>query len=163
MEKIKVYDVDAFMKEDINMSAFHYAKAAIFKGPNGVIFAEHEAIHQVENLITDSIMLDLTPISQPGKRYIMPTHQAAVPLKEIEEKAPCKEMTMEEFFDRKDYNWRCRQNFSTLLASMREIGLEPKEYLMEKTPLDKQINNAAAEKNAGVEIDKVSPVKAQER
>ena len=132
MKKLKVYDVDAFCRDSVEMMPFHYGQAAIIEGTKGVILAEHEAVHQIENLLTDSVVLPVAPIPQNGGFPIFATHEWVVQLSDIAEKAPCKEMTMEEFFDKRDYNSRCQRNFMGLMASMREIGLEPKEYMQDK-------------------------------
>lgn len=165
MKTLKVYDVDEFFRKEAKMSAFHYGSAAIIKGPNGVILAEHEAVHQVENLITDSVVIPLAAIPSKGGMAIMATHEATVRLCDIEEKAPYQEMTMEEFFDKRNYNPRCQTNFRILLESMREIGLDPKEYLQEqakaKSTLSSQLKEAEKEKS--VSQTNNAPVKEQGR
>lgn len=145
MEKILVYDIDAFIKNETKQKyeAFRYEKAAIFLGSRGVVFAEHEAVHFRENCMTDSVVLPICPVAEEGHMYIMPTHELTVSLDEIVAKAPHEEMAFEEFFDRKDYNPRCQDNYATMMGSLRKIGFDVKPYLPEPVGIDEQIDKAA--------------------
>lgn len=142
VKKIKVYDMDALFKE-ADMAPFRYNKVAIFEGPRGVIVAEHEAVHMRENLVTDSIVLPATKIPEPGHFAILPTHEATLQICELME-APYTEMTIEEFFDRRNYNPRCQSNYANLMGHLREIGFDLHGYFpTQQTTLDDKIKSAA--------------------
>ena len=144
MEKIKVYDIDAFVAQEYpEYETFRYSKAAIFVGSRGVVFAEEEAVHQKENTISDSVVVPLAKRTDEKHIALFPTADLKVSLDELIEKAPFKEMSMEEFFTRRDYNWRCQENYATLMKSLRDIGydLGEKEPVV-KPPLDNVIQTA---------------------
>lgn len=144
MNKIKVYDINAFIGQYYpEYEAFRYKKAAIFEGPRGVVFAEEEAVHQRENKITDSVVVPLCHKREEKDGHItmaiMASAEMTVSLDEIVAKAPYEEKTMEEFFARRDYNSRCQDNYATLMNSLRDIGFELKGYFEEKTPHTEQL------------------------
>lgn len=142
VKKIKVYDMDALFKE-ADMVPFRFNKLAIFEGKRGVIVAEHEAVHMVENLVTDSVILHANKTPEPGHIPLFPTHQATLQITELME-APYTEMTIEEFFDRRNYNPRCQDNYATLMGHLREIGFDLHGYFpTQQTTLDDKINSAA--------------------
>lgn len=141
VKKIKVYDMDALFKE-ADMLPFRYNKVAIFEGPKGVIVAEHEAVHMMENLVTDSIVLPATKIPEPGRIPLFPTHEATLQISELMT-APYTEMTIEEFFDRRSYNPRCQDNYASLMGHLREIGFDLHGYFpTRQTTLDDKIKSA---------------------
>lgn len=134
MKKIKVYDIDAFVaQEHPEYEAFRYKKAAIFEGPRGVVFAEEEAVHQKENTLTDSVVVPLAKRTDENHVAIFATADMTVSLDELIEKAPYEEMSMEEFFARRDYNPRCQNNYATLMDSLRKIGFDLNGYFSRDT------------------------------
>lgn len=145
MMKIKVYNIDEFVKSHYpGYAAFRYEKAAIFEGKNGVVFAEHEAVHKKENLLTDSVVIPLCKRPSAGHIAILATAELTVSLDEIVAGAPFEEMTIEKFFDRRDYNPRCQNNYATLMKSLRDIGFDLHGYFEDKTPIEEQIKGAKA-------------------
>lgn len=148
MNKIKVYDVNAFIeKEYPQYNAFRYEKAAIFEGSRGFVFAEEEAVHQKENLITDSIVIPLCKKPTPGHIAFMASADLTVSFDEIINEAPYQEMDIEDFFKRRNYNPRCQENFATLMKSLRDIGFDLHGYFRDevvetKNGLKQQISEA---------------------
>lgn len=146
MVKIKVYDVNEFVKKNYpEYEAFRYEKAAIFEGANGVVFAEREAVHKRENLLTDSVQIPLCKKASEGHIAIMASAELTVSLAELVAGAPCEEMNMEDFFTRRNYNPRCQENYAILLNSLRSIGLDPRSFLdnsHEQVSVDAAIDKA---------------------
>lgn len=142
MKKIRVYDMDALIqKEHPEYEAFRYKKVAIFEGPRGVILAEHEAAHQRENLITDSVVIPLNKVPPKGHIALMASADLRISLDEIVSKAPYFECSIEEFFDRRNYNPRCQSNYSLLMSNLRNIGFDLHGYF-EEPSIEEQIANA---------------------
>lgn len=133
MSKIKVYDADALIRREADMSCHTFKKIAVFQGPHGVVVAEQEAVHDKLNTVDDSFRFSLTKIPSPGKMYVVPTAYAEIPVSFILKNAPCEEMEFYDFFSRRNYNPRCESNFRHLCAQLREIGIDiPKEPLSQK-------------------------------
>ena len=148
MKKIKVYDIDALIGELYpDYKAFRYEKATIFEGPQGIVFAEQEAVHVRENLITDSVKIPLCQRPPEGYISLAPTADLTITLDEIVAGAPHEEMTIEEFFVRRDYNPRCQQNYATLMSSLRSIGFDLHGYFADSPSIDDQIQAAAGERD----------------
>lgn len=146
MKKIKVYDIDAFVaQEHPEYEPFRYKKAAIFEGSHGVVFAEEEAVHQKENALADSVVVPLAKRTDEKHIALIASAEMTVSLDEIVKKAPYEEMSMEEFFTRRNYNWRCQDNYATLMDSLRDIGFDLDGYF-DKPSIVEQINEAK-EKN----------------
>lgn len=144
MKKIKVYDIDAFVAQEYpEYEPFRYKKAAIFEGPRGVVFAEEEAVHQKENALTDSVVVPLAKRTDENHIAIIAIADMTVSLDELVSKAPYEEMSMEEFFARRDYNWRCQDNYALLMDSLRKIGFDLDGYFEKKPSVDEQVLVAA--------------------
>lgn len=149
-KKIKVYDLDAFFKSEFEVEAFRYKQIAIFEGKRGVVLAEHEAVHKKEFALTDTVEMPVNPIPEPGKMWMAATMVVQARIEELMQ-APCTEMTMEEFFDRRDYNPRCQSNYRGLMNSLQEIEFDLHGYFsVEKPSLSDQIRTAAAKKDTSV-------------
>lgn len=147
MNKIKVYDIDGFVGSNFpEYKAFRYEKAAIFVGESGLVFAEHEAVHQKKNLLTDSVVIPLYKRPSPGHIAIIATAELKVSLDEIVASAPYEEKTIEEFFDRRSYNPRCEQNYATLMKSLRDIGFDLHGCFDIKSSVEEQIKSAEGKK-----------------
>lgn len=129
MKKIKIYDVNALLLKEDNLEAFRYKKVAIFEGTYGIIVAEKEAVHQVENMITDSISIEANTPADEKHIAIMPNRRCFIIIKNILEKAAFEEMEMSQFFSGSMYNSRCRQNWAKLMESLNEIEFDLKEYI----------------------------------
>ena len=143
MKKIKIYDIDAFLKSNNpEYKPFRYEKAAIFEGQYGFVFAEEEAVHQRVTKISDEVRIPLCKRPSPGHISIMSCGELIVSLDEIVAGAPCDEKTLEEFFHRRNYNPRCQNNYATLMASLRNIGFDLHGYFEDKPSIEEQIREA---------------------
>ena len=133
MSKITIYDADAYMRRDHNMACHTFGQVAVFQGPLGVVVAEREAVHDVLASVDDDFTFSLTKIPPAGSIYLLPTHQADIPVSYLMEKAPRKAVDFYDFFSRRNYNPRCENNFRSLCKDLQEIGFEiPKESLLSK-------------------------------
>jgi len=133
MDKIKIYDVDAFVREKANMACHTFGQVAIFEGPKGVVVAEKEAVHDKLQTLDDTFQFSLTKIPRKGSIYLVPSAYADIKVRDIMENAPSKEMGFYDFFSRRNYNPRCQNNFRYMCSHLREIGFEiPKEPLSAK-------------------------------
>ena len=138
---IRIYDLDALFRKELDLEAFRYRKVAVFEGPYGVIVAEEEAVHKRVNVPTDTVRIDANKPSPPGTMAIMPTIYVTLSVDEIKQ-APYTDMPMSEFFSRRDYNPRCSSNWRTLLSSIVDIGFDLNGYLPNKQPLKDTIQRA---------------------
>lgn len=154
MGNIKIYDADAFIRNELEMCCHRFEKVAILEGSHGVVIAEHEAVHDVLNTLEDTFRFDLTKIPPPGTLYVMPSAYIDVPVSMIKENAPQEEMDFYDFFSRRNYNPRCESNFRHLCKHLQDIGYEiPKESLKAKV----QSANAVASEKGG--NPKSSPIR----
>lgn len=144
LKKIKVYDLNTYFQKELEVESFRYEKVAIFEGPKGVVVAEHEAVHMLENALSDTIVLPVNPISEPGRIWLVPTMELRTKIEELQD-APFTEMTMDEFFDRRNYNPRCQSNYRTLMNHLRDIGFDLHGYFAPERPtLNDQIHAASS-------------------
>ena len=145
LKKIKVYDLNAYFQKELEVESFRYEKVAIFEGPNGVVVAEREAVHMRENALSDTIELPVNPIHEPGKMWLVPTMVLRTTIEELLD-APYKEMTMDEFFARRNYNSRCQSNYRILMNNLRDIGFDLHGYFEPEHPsLNDQIHAASSD------------------
>lgn len=143
MNKIKVFDIDALVAQEYpEYEPFRYKKAAIFEGPRGVVFSEEEAVHQKENALTDAVVVPLAKRTDKNHIAIFATAKMTVSLDEIVAKAPFEEMSMDEFFSRRNYNPRCQDNYETLMKSLRNIGFDLYGFFEDKPSIETQMKEA---------------------
>lgn len=152
-KKLRIYDLDAFLRQECNKQAFRYHKVAIFEGKYGVVVAEEEAVHQKEAGLQSTIEIPANDIARPGHTWIMPSHLVTLEISDVKE-APYTEMTMEEFFHRRNYNPRCQTNWRVLLSSLDSIGFDFHDYLPSKLDLDKTIQSAEGKREVMPTDDK---------
>lgn len=154
MSKIKIYDADAYIRDSVAMTCHSFGQVAIFEGPRGVVVAERDAVLDRFQSVEDPFSFMLTKIPEPGKMYIMPTHRADIPVKDIMDKAPSQEMEFYDFFSRRNYNLRCENNFRFLCDNLRDIGIEiPKEPLsMKVQQAAGRVMNAHPDQSKGISI-----------
>ena len=103
--KMRVYDLDAYLRKECGLEAFRYQKVAVFEGTRGVVVAEQEAVHKRVNVLSDTVQIEANKPAAPGTIWIMPSYLVTIPVQEIKD-APFEEMTMSAFFHRRDYNPR---------------------------------------------------------
>jgi len=132
MKKLKIYDVNELLLKENNIEAFRYKKVAIFESIFGIVVADEEAVHLRENLITDSIAIEANTPAGENHVAIMPDRMCFIVIKGILERASCEEMTIEEFFKNRIYNFRYRRNWSVLMNSLKEIEFDLSGYFKEE-------------------------------
>ena len=150
---MKIYDIDALLRQECDKQAFRYHKVAVFEGRHGVVVAEEEAVHQKEAGLQSTIEIPANDIARPGRTWLMPSYLVTITISDIKE-APFTEMTMEEFFRRRNYNPRCQTNWRVLMSSLDSIGFDYREYLSVKPDLDKTIQSAEDKKEVAPADDK---------
>lgn len=136
MEKVKVYNLNEYIIKECGKQTFRNDKIMIVVGDNGVVIRDYEGCGWDENLVTDSITVqlnDYTP-KENGKYsiYIMPQYETHIPIQEIIENAECEEMYLKEFMHKWNYNSRCSANFRETLDSIKHAGIDFKIYLDEE-------------------------------
>lgn len=150
-KKLKIYDLDALLRQECNKQAFRYQKVAIFEGAHGVVVAEEEAVHKKENSLSSKIEIPANNPARPGRTWLMPSHMVTLSITDIKT-APYTEMTMEQFFNRRSYNPRCSANWRLLLSSLDAIGFDLTDYLPGRKPLDLTIQCAQSQKSSSSEV-----------
>lgn len=135
MKKIKVYNLKKSIEEnDFNgkqLTTFSfYDKLAIIEGSKGVLIFDDEGVGYLKESVTDEFEIGLNDIPEQKSNTIFatPQYNLNISSKEIIEKAEHEEIELTQFIKRYNYNSRMRDNFSTLLKSINEIGLKSKDY-----------------------------------
>ena len=144
-KKLKIYDLNALLKDECNLEPMRYQKVAVFEGKTGILVAEEEAVYQAVCQLSDSICIGANKPARPGKAWVLPAFEVTLPIA-IVKTAPYTEMTMESFFTRRDYNPRCQENWKTLLSALSDIGFDLDGYLPEKGALHEKIADAKTRK-----------------
>lgn len=120
---IDVYDIEAFVdaETDGQFEAFDFrGGAAILIKPDGSgCMVDFEAVGYDFKSIDDSIELGICKHPEKHEGYttisIIPTHCIDCTYRDIMDNAPVQEMTVGEFFTKKNYNSRCASNFKGIL------------------------------------------------
>lgn len=140
-KKLKIYDLNALLKDECNLEPMRYKKVAVFEGKTGILVAEEEGVYQAVCQLSDSICIGANKPAQPGKAWVLPAFEVSLPIV-IVKTAPSEEMSMESFFSRRNYNPRCQENWKNLLSELSRIGFDLNGYLPEKAPLGEKIMEA---------------------
>ena len=120
---IDVYDVDAFVaaETDGQFESHDFSGgAAILIRPNGSgCMLDFEAVGYEFRSIDDTTEIGIHKISEPDENgrftiSIIATHMIKCTYREIIEGAPVKQMTVNEFFTKRNYNSRCQSNFAEI-------------------------------------------------
>lgn len=127
---IDVYNIKDYIQNlsDGEYTTHYVDKAAILTNNSGQgAFVDYEAIGDKFNSLDDKITIGVVPnkeeTDEEGHRtfYIMATHNANVPVKDILEKAPKETMKARDFFTKYNYNDRCERNFRELCKYLGSI------------------------------------------
>ena len=124
---IKLYDADAYIRDVTNgeFKAFHKEQEfAIIPGDKKVLKVFFDASHIVFDSLDENTCLEVlyTDAEEENCKYshdVRPT-----PLREIMEKAPCKEIKSCDFFHKRHATPHDQRKFLELLKALREIGVE---------------------------------------
>lgn len=128
MPKVKVFNLKEMVETKWD-GAFtsHVKEIAIIDGLEGSIVSDDEAVHQVFKTDADKFHLDVYP--NDGKMHMFPVNSVELPLSFIKVTAPCRDIELTEFV--RHFGRRIEGNYATLLKSIKEIGLNPKNYKRE--------------------------------
>ena len=100
---------------------------AIIESDKGIIVSDNEAVHYLYDNAEEGHEVNLYDRKE-GSISIFPSSSTLVPVKELK-KCECRESTLTDFVRR--FGSRIEGNYSTLLDSIREIGLNPEDYKRE--------------------------------
>lgn len=126
---IAVYDIDDFVKKECGEEYQTYdfiGGAAIFTQKEGSgmgAIVDNEAIGLKLGSVDEEFELGINKDIPEGRIPIMPQYNIKVTLKEILEKGKAKPTDFETFFDRRNYNSRCQENFEELMDYLSNIGV----------------------------------------
>lgn len=120
---INVYDVDAFVSAETDgefeSHDFSGGAAIIVRADGEGCMLDYEAVGTAFNAITDTVKIGIHKIPEQHEGYrtisIIATHYIKCTYKEIIDEAPVKQMTVGEFFTKKNYNSRCQDNFANIV------------------------------------------------
>ena len=120
---INVYDLDAFISAETDgefeSHDFGSGAAIIVKSDGEGCMVDYEAVGTAFNAITDTVKIGIHKMPEQHEGYttisMIATHYVKCTYKEIIDGAPVKQMTVAEFFTKKNYNSRCQDNFRGIL------------------------------------------------
>lgn len=121
---IDVYDLDAFIEAETDgqyeSHDFGGGAAIIIRRDGSGCMLDYEAVGFAFNSIDDEVEIGIHKISTPDENgnftiSIIATHMVRCTYREIIEGAPVKQMTVDEFFKKRNYNDRCQRNFANIL------------------------------------------------
>ena len=135
---ISVYDIDAYIKKECGdqYQTFDYpGGAAIFterEGSGKCIIVDHEAVGITLDSENDEFNLGLNNIpeqevDEEGNIHrnipIFPEYTIKTTIKEILTNGKATPTDFATFFDRRNYNSRCQENFDELMSSLSSLGI----------------------------------------
>lgn len=120
---IDVYDLDAWIASETDgqfESHDYHGGAAILIRPDGSgCMLDFEAVGYEFRSIDDTTEIGIHKISKPDENgnfsiSIIATHMIKCTYREIMDNAPVTQMTVDEFFSKRNYNSRCQSNFAEI-------------------------------------------------
>ena len=120
---IDVYDLDAFIASETDgqfeSHDFSGGAAILLRRDGSGCMLDYEAVGYEFRSIDDEVEIGIHKISTPDENgyftiSVIATHMVRCTYREIIEKAPVKQMTVDEFFKKRNYNSRCQSNFSEI-------------------------------------------------
>lgn len=120
---IDVYDLDAFIASETDgqfeSHDFGQGAAIIVRSDGSGCMLDYEAVGYAFNSIDDEVEIGIHKISTPDENgnftiSVIATHMVRCTYREIIEKAPVTQMTVDEFFTKRNYNSRCSRNFANI-------------------------------------------------
>ena len=121
---INVYDVDAFIGAETDgefeSHDFGGGAAIIVRRDGSGCMVDYEAVGTEFLDVNDSVKIGIHKVSnwdENGRKTIsiIATHYVKCTYREIMENAPVKQMTVDQFFTKRNYNSRCASNFAGIL------------------------------------------------
>lgn len=141
MKKVKVIDLDGFLNEQMGEQLaarglkVRAGDVVILSGGEKCIVSDNEAIHEIFELKDDSKykvdLFEQDKVLENGSTAIgiVPVASVGMPigvLLELVSPELVKERSLTEFVQR--FGSRIESNYRLLLKSIKEIGLDPKDY-----------------------------------
>lgn len=126
---VAIYDIDDFVKKECGEEYQTYdfkGGAAIFTQKEGSgmgAIVDNEAIGLKLGSVDEEFELGINKDIPEGRIPLMPQYNIKVTLKEILEKGKANPSDFETFFDRRNYNTRCQENFDELMNYLNDIGV----------------------------------------
>lgn len=119
---IDVYDIDAFVSAETDgqfESHDFSGGAAILIRPDGSgCILDFEAVGWEFKNVDEETEIGIHKMPEQHEGYrtisIIATHYLTCTYKEIMDNAPVKQMTVNEFFSKRNYNSRCQSNFAEI-------------------------------------------------
>ena len=119
---IDVYDLDAWINAETDgqfESHDFSGGAAILIRPDGSgCILDYEAVGFEFSSIDEEIQIGIHKMPEKHEGYtsisIIATHRIECTCREIIDNAPVKQMTVDEFFTKRNYNSRCERNFAEI-------------------------------------------------
>lgn len=121
---IDVYDLDAFISEETDgqfeSHDFNGGAAILIRRDGSGCMVDYEAVGYEFRSVDDEVDIGIHEISTPDENgtftiSLIATHIVRCTYREIMEKAPVTQMTVNEFFTKRNYNTRCMSNFEGIL------------------------------------------------
>lgn len=125
--KIKVYNTlpicEQLGKYPMNEKGEEFA---VFKSTkdNLYLLMDFECCGCDINGLDDTIEIPMQDKPKDGIINIIPMYKAVASLREFLEQATCREVEHTEFFNRRNYNPRLRQNYSEMISCLRDMGID---------------------------------------
>ena len=116
---IDVYDIDAFVAAETDgefeSHDFSGGAAILVRNDGSGCMVDYEAVGWEFNDLGDTMKLGVHKMPEHHEGYttisIIATHYIKCTYREVIDNAPVKQMTVDEFFTKRNYNSRCAQNF----------------------------------------------------
>ena len=127
---IDVYDLDAWINAETDgqfeSHDFDGGAAIIIRQDGSGCMLDYEAVGFAFNSIDDEATIGVHKMpSRNEDGYmtisIIATHTISCTYREIIENAPVKQMTVDEFFRKRNYNDRCARNFAGIIEYFEDI------------------------------------------
>lgn len=121
---INVYDIDAFVSDatdgQYESHDFRGGAAILLKSDGSGCILDFEAVGYEFNSIDEDLEIGIHKIPTTDKEgyitvSVIATHYITCTYREIIDEAPVKQMTVDEFFTKRNYNSRCQRNFAEIL------------------------------------------------
>ena len=126
--KVKVYNTQKWIETEVRgYTTFREHSHAVIEGPDGSIMVCEEGVHDIFKSKHEKFETEIQTANKPGTIKIMPDALVSETLKEYLLKCPVKEEVELGEYIRK-FGSRLEQNYAILLRSIKEIGLDPKNY-----------------------------------
>jgi len=127
VQEITVYDIDKYIqkKSDGEYKVHRENEITIMEFPYGVIVTGIEGVHEIKNLVTDSIKIELAKINRktPNSIPLIPHALSAIPLKEFMDNCSSRKDTLGNFI--RKFGSRLETNYRIMLDSIKEVGGDP--------------------------------------